>query len=78
MTHSFRFGFPVYPERQFGIPSKGGPPVSFAGFSPDLRPSGFDSAHFTDDGSLALFEENQNRKRKKKSLLNFLKEWIDS
>ena len=28
-----RFGYPVYPERDFGIPSMGGP-VSFAGFSP--------------------------------------------
>lgn len=28
-----RFGYPVFPEREFGIPSRGGP-VSFAGFSP--------------------------------------------
>ena len=35
-----RFGFPVYPQRQFGIPSpEGSGPVSFAGFSPDLNPS---------------------------------------
>ena len=29
-----RFGFPVYPERSFGIPSQMNVPVSFAGFSP--------------------------------------------
>ena len=29
-----RFGFPVYPERTFGIPSQMNAPVSFAGFSP--------------------------------------------
>lgn len=29
-----RFGFPVYPERTFGIPSNMSVPVSFAGFSP--------------------------------------------
>lgn len=29
-----RFGFPVYPERTFGIPSQMNVPVSFAGFSP--------------------------------------------
>ena len=29
-----RFGFPVYPERTFGIPSQMKVPVSFAGFSP--------------------------------------------
>merc|ERR1712156_1036176 len=33
-----RFGFPVYPERTFGIPSQMAAPVSFAGFSPE--PSG--------------------------------------
>merc|ERR1712156_846612 len=30
-----RFGFPVYPERTFGIPSQMNAPVSFAGFSPE-------------------------------------------
>jgi len=30
---SVRFGFPVYPERELGIPSSSGP-VSFAGFTP--------------------------------------------
>ena len=30
-----RFGYPVYPERDFGIPSPSGP-VSFAGFSPSM------------------------------------------
>ena len=29
-----RFGFPVYPEKTFGIPSQMNAPVSFAGFSP--------------------------------------------
>lgn len=33
-----RFGFPVYPEKTFGIPSQMNAPVSFAGFSPE--PSG--------------------------------------
>merc|ERR1739847_189506 len=33
-----RFGYPVYPERHFGIPTpQASGPVSFAGFSPDLR-----------------------------------------
>ena len=33
-----RFGFPVYPQRHFGIPTpQASGPVSFAGFSPDLR-----------------------------------------
>jgi hypothetical protein len=32
-----RFGFPVYPERSFGIPSQMNVPVSFAGFSPGTR-----------------------------------------
>ena len=32
-----RFGFPVYPQRHFGLPSpEGSGPVSFAGFTPDL------------------------------------------
>ena len=31
-----RFGFPVYPERSFGIPSQMNVPVSFAGFSPGM------------------------------------------
>ena len=37
-----RFGFPVYPERSFGIPSQMNVPVSFAGFSPgnaDILPN---------------------------------------
>lgn len=33
-----RFGYPVYPQRHFGIPTpQASGPVSFAGFSPDLR-----------------------------------------
>merc|ERR1719411_147806 len=35
------FGFPVYPERSFGIPSQMNVPISFAGFSP--APSGTQS-----------------------------------
>ena len=31
-----RFGFPVYPERSFGIPSQMNVPISFAGFSPGM------------------------------------------
>ena len=34
-----RFGYPVYPERQLGIPSDSGP-VSFAGFGPSSLTSG--------------------------------------
>ena len=33
-----RFGYPVYPERELGIPSRAGP-VSFAGFSPSVASS---------------------------------------
>ena len=37
-----RFGFPVYPQRHFGIPSpEGSGPVSFAGFTPDLHQQPF-------------------------------------
>ena len=33
-----RFGYPVFPERELGIPSRGGP-VSFAGFVPSIASS---------------------------------------
>jgi hypothetical protein len=77
----FRFGFPVYPERQFGIPSSRGPPVSFAGFSPD--PNTFDPANYpanypSDEVSLSLLSENPAKRNKKKNLINFLRDWIDS
>ena len=33
-----RFGYPVYPQRHFGIPTPDtSGPVSFAGFTPDMR-----------------------------------------
>ena len=33
-----RFGYPVYPQRHFGIPTpQASGPVSFAGFTPDIR-----------------------------------------
>lgn len=52
-----RFGFPVYPERSFGIPSQMNVPVSFAGFSPEpngtqsmLLPANYNDAHHEDKG----------------------------
>ena len=37
-----RFGYPVYPQRHFGIPTpQASGPVSFAGFSPELRNQSF-------------------------------------
>ena len=42
-----RFGYPVYPERELGIPSRTGP-VSFAGFSPSVASSvARDQLHMT-------------------------------
>ena len=76
----YRFGFPVYPERQFGIPSARGPPVSFAGFTPDINRFNPDFSAYpaADELSLSLLSENPSKKNRKKNLINFLKDWIES
>ena len=82
-THHFRFyrfGFPVYPERQFGIPSSRGPPVSFAGFTPEITQFNPEFTGYpADEMSLSLLSGNLSKKNnKKKNLINFLKDWIES
>merc|ERR1719273_21504 len=54
-----RFGYPVFPQRNFGLPSPAGP-VSFAGFSP--APSNLTSS----SAGPASFQSEMVRKKKKK------------
>ena len=57
-----RFGFPVYPQRHFGLPSpEGSGPVSFAGFTPNLNPSFYEpsmDAQEITTGSSSLSDSN--------------------
>ncbi|TRY80527.1 hypothetical protein TCAL_12543 [Tigriopus californicus] len=68
-----RFGYPVYPEREFGIPSSLGP-VSFAGFSPSVC-SG--SSVITDSGRQSMISNCRSVKPKKKLNL-FLKHFAQN